>query len=267
MATFPYMCIRRGSNPDPVQIVRVSSVCQKDIIYISYIYIRGNEQNSAREAVSNKGNTGRELSLSNRDRPTCGVTMATQTEWNLWGTPESSNSDTISPTRRRHMCDCEGELRHLREWKRDHERQEEKKDHQNKAKMNSLRQKLMDAEDERSKMKATISSLSKQIANNTAAIAEMKIRSEGDPRGPKGPPPPMTQSIPNNRPNPNRRVEKPSQGKIPATSNGNERGHAGSSSGTLRVLSTGTHRKSPMSTLDRIPLAACVSQTRRLRLS
>ena len=54
----------------------------------------------------------------------------------------------------------------------------ESNDRQSRARLNIVREKLMHSEDDRTKMKATIASLTTQIANNSATMAEMKIQRE-----------------------------------------------------------------------------------------
>ena len=106
--------------------------------------------------------------------------MATQTGWDLWGTPDSNGGFTLSPSPPKRQCGCELQLKQLKEWKREHEKQAEADRNLCKTKMNVLKQKLMQSEDDRAKMKVKIGALSTQIVNNTAAIAEMRTqRAEG----------------------------------------------------------------------------------------
>ena len=106
------------------------------------------------------------------------VTMATQTGWDLWGSPESNNSFMLTSTVRKSSCECGPIVKQLKERLDVLEKRCENNDSQSRTRMNIVRQKLMQSEDDRTKMKATIASLTKQIANNSATMTEMKIQRE-----------------------------------------------------------------------------------------
>ena len=108
------------------------------------------------------------------------ITMATQTEWDLWGGPNADISLSISPSPPRPQCNCGPIIKQLKEWKCEHVKRCETNENQSRAKLNLVRQKLIESEEDCTKMKATIASLSTQLANNTAANAELGVqRDEG----------------------------------------------------------------------------------------
>ena len=103
--------------------------------------------------------------------------MATQTGWDHWGSPSASGDNhCITPTKQKQECDCKHNVKLLLDWKREMEHKMEDNDGRYKVKLNILREKVMKAEDERDKLRATIASLTKQIASNTATVTEMKVR-------------------------------------------------------------------------------------------
>ena len=101
--------------------------------------------------------------------------MSSQTEWDLWGVPlMSANNTTISAS----ACVCESNMRHFREWKREVERDAAAKNDHIRAKLNYLREQKIKADEDREKMKSTIASLTKTVAENAGYIAEMRIRTQ-----------------------------------------------------------------------------------------
>ena len=146
-----------------------------------------------------------------RQQSSNAVTMSSQTEWDLWGSPKASDCARISSSYMRSHCDCADEVKRLKDWRREHERQSEITDHSNRAKLNSLRQKLIESEEDRGKMKGTISSLSKQIADNAAAIAEFKARSAMAHQSADGGARNLTLEMPTERPAPRRGPVAPKQ--------------------------------------------------------
>ena len=122
-----------------------------------------------------------EHNLSSRARS---ITMTTQTGWDVWGSPLTNGGRSISPSRRVPECDCKHNVKVLNEWRRESDRRTEANEDKFKAKLNILRAKVIEGEDEREKMRATIASLSKQVAMNTAYIAESKIRAADPSYGP-----------------------------------------------------------------------------------
>ena len=120
--------------------------------------------------------------------PKNSTTMASQTEWDLWGMP-ISNGRCISaaPT----ACRCDEVLRKFNEWKGEVERENAARDSQYRAKLNYLREEKLKADAERERMRSHIATLSKSVADNTALTAEMRTRTQRDgiptrpkPRGP-----------------------------------------------------------------------------------
>ena len=112
---------------------------------------------------------------SNSSRNTA-IAMTTQTEWDLWGSPLSKGGRSISPSRRAPECDCKYNVKVLNEWRKEADRRTEANEEKFKAKLNFLQAKVIEGEEERGKMRATIASLSKEVAANTATATEMKIR-------------------------------------------------------------------------------------------
>ena len=128
----------------------------------------------------NQPNKRATLSLTQR----IGQVMAIQTEWDMWGIPlDSRNSTTIQPS----SCICEETTRMFKEWKKEIARENTTRDEQVRAKMNFLREEKMKADDERERMKKTIAALSKKVADNTAHMAEVILRTQrgGTPCKPK----------------------------------------------------------------------------------
>ena len=100
------------------------------------------------------------------------ITMATQTEWDLWGIPIAPSRSLISPNRPSNSCNCEYNVRLLLDRMRELEKRVDSNADQDKARSNYLRERLARAEEEREKMRATMSVLSKQISANSTMIAE-----------------------------------------------------------------------------------------------
>ena len=111
--------------------------------------------------------------LSATSKSTQPVTMTTQTEWDLWGSPISNGMSFISPNKPRASCNCEYNVRLLLDWKREIEKRVEANGEQERARSNYLRGRLANSDDEREKMKVTISTQSRQIAANAKMIAEL----------------------------------------------------------------------------------------------
>ena len=107
------------------------------------------------------------------------VTMATQTEWDLWGSPISAGRSFVTPTKQIPPCSCEYNVRLLLDWKREIEKLIAYNSDQEKARSNYLRGRLSNADDDREKMKGTTSTLSKQIATNATMISELSGRGPG----------------------------------------------------------------------------------------
>ena len=114
---------------------------------------------------------------------TSATAMSTQTGWDAWGSPLPNGGRSVSPSRRTPECDCKYNVKVLNEWRREidrrmeaNDRRMEANDDKCKAKLNILRAKIIEGEEERGKMKATIASLSKQLAANSASSAEVKLR-------------------------------------------------------------------------------------------
>ena len=104
------------------------------------------------------------------------IVMATQTEWDLWGSPLSAGKSFLSPSRSSTQCSCEYNVRLLLDWKRDSEKRAEVNREQDRARTNYLRERLIRAEEDREKMRATINNLSKQAAVNASMIADVLKR-------------------------------------------------------------------------------------------
>ena len=115
-------------------------------------------------------------SFSSLLKPKPAITMTTQTEWDLWGSPISAGRSFISPSKPNATCSCEYNVRLLLEWKREIEKLVESNRDQEKARSNYLRERLASSEEAREKMKGTMSMMSKQIAANATMIAEQSGR-------------------------------------------------------------------------------------------
>ena len=122
---------------------------------------------------------------------TSATAMSTQTGWDAWGSPLPNGGRSVSPSRRTPECDCKYNVKVLNEWRREidrrmeaNDRRMEANDDKCKAKLNILRAKIIEGEEERGKMKATIASLSKQLAANSASSAEVKLGASDPSYGP-----------------------------------------------------------------------------------
>ena len=104
------------------------------------------------------------------------TTMATQTEWDLWGSPVSNGRGFISPSKPANTCNCEYNVRLLLDWKREAEKRIEANGEQERARSNYLRARLTKSEEEREKMRATMSTMSRQISANATMIADVAGR-------------------------------------------------------------------------------------------
>ena len=104
------------------------------------------------------------------------ITMATQTEWDLWGSPAYTDGRSLAPSRHVSECDCKYNVKVLNEWRREADRRSVVNDENYKAKLNFLRAKIIEGEEDRGKMRDTIAALTKQVAANTASAAEAKLR-------------------------------------------------------------------------------------------
>ena len=108
------------------------------------------------------------------------ITMATQTEWDLWGSPIAPSRSFISPNRPSSSCNCEYNVRLLLDRMRELEKRVDSNADQDKARSNYLRERLARAEKEREKMRAMMSVLSKQISVNATMIAERSSKESND---------------------------------------------------------------------------------------
>ena len=102
--------------------------------------------------------------------------MTTQTEWDLWGSPVSNGMSFISPSKPANTCNCEYNVRLLLDWKRESEKRIEANGEQERARSNYLRARLIKSEEEREKMRVTMSTMSRQITANASMIAELAGR-------------------------------------------------------------------------------------------
>ena len=66
------------------------------------------------------------------------IAMASQTEWDLWGSPLTDGRTIISPTKPSSQCSCEYNVRLLLDWKREVEKRYEASHEQEKARSNYL---------------------------------------------------------------------------------------------------------------------------------
>ena len=110
-----------------------------------------------------------------KPKKSASITMTTQTDWDMWGTPLASVNCPIlkAPT-----CKCEHNARIFKEWKDDIERDRSTSEEQNRAKFNYLREQKMKSDEERERMKNTMAAMSKKLAENTDNIAELLRRTQ-----------------------------------------------------------------------------------------
>ena len=120
---------------------------------------------------------------SNPCLSTTAITMATQTDWDLWGSPMYSGERSLAPSKRAPECDCKHNVRLLNEWRREVDRKMEVDSDKSNTKFNLLKAKIIEGEEEREKMRATIASLTKQVTMNSATPAELKARAAGPSHG------------------------------------------------------------------------------------
>ena len=111
-------------------------------------------------------------------------TMATQTEWDVWGMPISSGQ---SLTARPSACRCDDMARKFSDWKGEMERELAARDNQYRSKLNFLREEKLKADAERERMRSHIATLSTKVADMSALMAETMTRNqrEGIPTRPK----------------------------------------------------------------------------------
>ena len=100
-------------------------------------------------------------------------TMATQTEWNLWGSPDLSGSRCISARNGEGVTRCQG----CEEW-REFERQTNAKDEQTQVKLNKLRVKQIEGDNEIAKLKMTVDSMGRQIAQMSMWFHSESLRQQ-----------------------------------------------------------------------------------------
>ena len=76
-------------------------------------------------------------SATRENHPTTRATvMATQTEWDLWGSPISAGRSFVTPSKQTQTCNCDYNVRLLLDWKREIEKRVEVNGEQERARSN-----------------------------------------------------------------------------------------------------------------------------------
>ena len=104
------------------------------------------------------------------------IVMATQTEWDLWGSPMNA---TASPMRIGSRSAHNDLRREWEEWKAVNEKESLAKLEQTEAKMNILRRQQLDNEAEIKRLNTSVESLSRQLRESNAKVASSQLAQFG----------------------------------------------------------------------------------------
>ena len=115
----------------------------------------------------------KENNLDQRPVARQSVSMAAQTEWDMWG-PIGPSDNLMRP--RKGACDCDAKFREIEEWRKELVRSATEQANQDRAKFNYLRQKLMESDEKMEKMKRSMDALAKECARKDSEAFSRRER-------------------------------------------------------------------------------------------